>query len=117
MNAWPVDKARSKFGAKRTKVDGMSFDSKGEAKRFLALQLLEMSGSIKDLERQVKIPLEGRDGPILTPTGRQMTYVADFAYTEGNARVIEDFKGHATDVFKVKEAILRAMGITIKVTK
>jgi hypothetical protein len=114
---WAMQPHRSKFGAKRTQVDGQSFDSKREARRYGELLILQYAGEIKDLKRQVKFPLQGRDGPILTPTGRQMTYVADFTYSEGGVEVIEDLKGHVTDVFKVKEAILRAMGITIKVTK
>ena len=103
-------------GYKRTVVDGQTFDSKREAKRYQELLLLERSGEIGNLERQVKIELYGRDGPIKTPTGRNMTYVADFRYVDWSKNgitVIEDAKGHKTDTYKMKKAILAAQGISI----
>ncbi|MBT8411049.1 MAG: DUF1064 domain-containing protein [Octadecabacter sp.] len=103
-------------GAKRTVVDGIKFQSRREARRWLELRQLEKAGRIARLERQVKIPLAGRDGPILTPTGRQMHYVADFRYVDWDRAgqiMIEDAKGWATEVYKIKRAILAAQGVTI----
>lgn len=103
------------MNTKRVTVDGIKFDSKREAKRYLELKLLERAGEVTGLELQVPIALEGRDGAILTPTGRQMRYKADFRYYDHRlgAWVIEDAKGWPTDVYKMKKAILAAQGVTI----
>lgn len=102
-------------GTKRTVVDGITFDSKAEADRWCELRVLERAGIINGLRRQVPFELQGRDGPILTPKGRVMTWRADFVYFDKriNAEVIEDRKGHATDVFKLKKAILAAQGVEV----
>ena len=44
---------RNKYGNKKTVVDGITFDSRKEAKRYQELKLLEKAGEIKDLRRQV----------------------------------------------------------------
>ena len=100
---------------KETIVDGIKFHSKKEAKRYSELKMLEQSGDIRDLELQVRIGLEGRDGAILTPGGKQMTYVADFRYWDVrlNVWVIEDAKGWKTDTYNMKKAILAAQGVDI----
>lgn len=105
----------SKYRNKRVTAHGHTFDSKREARRYGELLLLQAAGEISKLERQVKIPLYGRDGPILTPTGRQMHYVADFRYVDADSglTVIEDAKGMETDVFKIKRAILAAQGVEV----
>ena len=108
-----------KYRNTRVKVDGITFDSKREAARYGQLLILQGAGQISDLERQVKIPLHGRDGPILTPTGRQMHYVADFRYVDnrqGGAVVIEDAKGFRPKEYLIKKAILKAQGIEIHET-
>jgi len=106
----------SKYQAQPAVIDGVRFASKREARRWAELLLLQSAGEITDLRRQVKIGMEGRDGPIRTPTGRKAAYVADFTYV--NARngclVIEDAKGFPTPEYKLKRAILAAMGLTIK---
>lgn len=110
----------NKFGAIPTVVDGIRFDSAREARRWGELRLMERAGEIRNLRRQVRIPLEGRDGPVtFKPSGRKAFYVADFAYQDrrlGWAEVIEDSKGHETEVFKLKRAILAAMGVEITLT-
>ena len=104
-----------KYGAKAATVGAEKFSSKREARRFIDLQLLARGGEIRDLRRQVKILLKGANGPILTPTGRKASYVADFVYTDcrTGAEVIEDAKGFATPEYKLKLAILAAQGVTI----
>jgi hypothetical protein len=106
------------MGAIPTEVDGIKFDSRKEARRWMELVLLQRAGEITDLERQVSIELLGRDANILTPTGRPMRYVADFRYYDRRlkATVIEDAKGHPTDVYRMKKAILAAMGIAVRET-
>jgi hypothetical protein len=109
---------RHKYGAESTTLDGIRFASKAEAKRWAELCLLERAGEITGLERQVPIPLQGQDGPILTPTGRPATYVADFAYVDNRTgeKVYEDRKGVQTPEFKLKRAILAAQGVKVALT-
>lgn len=110
---------RPKYGNRKVTVDGVKFDSKREADRWASLCKLQAAGEISNLERQVRIPLIGRDGPILTPTGRQAVYVADFTYVDwslNGAKVIEDSKGFETPEFKLKRAILKAQGLEILTT-
>ncbi|MDD3747626.1 MAG: DUF1064 domain-containing protein, partial [Anaerostipes sp.] len=42
----------SKYGARKTVIDGITFDSKREAKRYQELKLLEQAGEISYLELQ-----------------------------------------------------------------
>ncbi len=91
------------------------FASKREAMRAAELRLLERGGEIQGLRFQVKIPLYGRDGPILTPTGKQMVYIADAVYVDKKSgeTVVEDSKGHRTETYQVKRAILAAQGVEV----
>ena len=111
---------RSKYGAKRTTVDGINFDSAKEARRWMQLRQLEMANEITNLERQVSIPLFGRDGPIMTNGGtKQRSYVADFKYVDwrlNGVTVIEDSKGMETPEFKLKKAILAAQNVSLLIT-
>lgn len=104
-----------KYGAKRATVGDEKFSSKREAKRWIELQLLQRSGEIRDLRRQVKFALIGSKDMIRTPTGRVASYIADFVYFDcrTNAEVIEDSKGLPTPEYKLKRAILAAQGVTI----
>ncbi len=94
---------RNKYGARRTEVDGMIFDSIGESLRYLELKLLLRVGEIFDLELQPRFVL--RSAKVIR--GIKIpgwVYIADFAYDEiGVAlRIVEDFKGVETKEFKSK---------------
>ena len=107
---------KSKYGNQKVTVLGEEFDSKREADRWLLLRDRQRAGEISDLRRQVKIPLDGRDGPLRTSTGRVMCYIADFAYLnlDNGLMVYEDAKGFATPEYKVKAAVVRAMGLDLE---
>jgi hypothetical protein len=109
-------KTRNKYGAKKTQVGEVTFDSKKEAQRYMELQLLERAGEITDLRRQVKFELMGQHRPLYTRTGRKMKYTADFAYVEDGVEVIEECKGHWTRDFEVRYAVAIAMGLNLRVT-
>ncbi|KIC15016.1 DUF1064 domain-containing protein [Leisingera sp. ANG-Vp] len=114
------DKRRVRGTQRTTTSDGITHDSKTEAQRWEELKVLQSAGEICGLRRQVDIPLHGRDGPIMTDGGKQQrVYRADFTYVDKRlgCAVIEDRKGHETDVFKLKQAILLAQGMEILVTK
>jgi len=48
---------RNKYGAVRTKVDGIKFDSKAEARRYGELKLLERGGYIRELKIHPSYPI------------------------------------------------------------
>lgn len=111
-----VRPASSKYHATKTVIDGITFDSKREAKRYQELKLLERAGAIRDLKRQVRyelIPAFDCDGKHYRPT----TYIADFVYTDVNTgkEVVEDCKGYRTDVYRLKAKLLaRRFGVAIR---
>lgn len=88
----------NKYGAIRTTLDGITFDSKGEAQRWAFLKMMERSGLISGLRRQVPVELHA---PILGDRiggGLVGKYVMDFAYFPKGSTVEtwEDFKSPAT---------------------
>lgn len=108
--------SRNKFGAKKTQVGDIRFDSKKEANRWMELQLLERGGEISNLRRQVRIPLIGQHRPLYTRTGRKMVMTVDFAYIEDGIEVLEDSKGAWTRDFEVRYAVAIAMGLNLRIT-
>nr|UVX62060.1 MAG: protein of unknown function (DUF1064) [Bacteriophage sp.] len=106
----------SKYHAKKTCVDGIVFDSKREADRYLVLKSMEEDGDIEDLRRQVRyelIPAFDVDGRHYRP----VFYVADFVYREDGHEVVEDVKGMMTDVYKLKSKLFaKRYGKAIKET-
>lgn len=107
---------KNKYNAKKTVVDGITFDSKKEASRWLELKLLERSGKISDLKRQVPIDLMGGKGPVKTKTGRKMKLTFDFSYVENGLLILEDSKGFPTRDYEVRVAVVKADGHTVRET-
>nr|UVM84392.1 MAG: protein of unknown function DUF1064 [Bacteriophage sp.] len=107
---------RSKYHAKKTVVDGITFDSKREADRYIVLKGMEEDGTIGDLRRQVRyeiVPAFDVDGRHYRP----VFYVADFVYVEDGKEVVEDVKGMRTDVYKLKSKLFaRRYGMSIRET-
>jgi len=108
--------SRNKYGAKKTVVGDIEFDSKKEAARWMDLQLLERAGEISDLKRQVKVELMGQYRPLYTRTGRKMKLTFDYSYIEDGCVIYEDCKGVWTRDFAVRIAVANAMGLTTRVT-
>ena len=107
--------AGSKYRAEPVVVDGIRFDSKHEAKRWAQLVLLQRGGVISDLERQVVLFLDGRDGPLLTRTGQRMRLTLDFRYVDVASGLVvwEDAKGMPTPDYEVRRAVAGAQGIEV----
>jgi hypothetical protein len=115
QNARLARKKPSKYKAKRTKVDGIVFDSGAEAKRYGELLLLARAGSIEDLQLQPRFAL------IATTAGggceQVADYVADFQYTERPPKppgaradattVVEDVKGAVTRMYALKRKMFK----------
>ena len=110
-----------KYRNKKIVVDGITFDSKLEARRYGELKLLERAGEITDLQLQVKytlIPSQRLNNKVVE---RAVTYTADFVYKlkSSGETVVEDTKGMKTDKYILKrKMMLYFHGIRIKeVTK
>ena len=97
----------SKYRNKRVTVDGITFDSIKEARRYMELKMLEKGGYISDLQLQVPFELvptqRNRDGKVVS---RKVSYIADFTYTEDGQFVVEDVKGFQTDLYRLKKALM-----------
>lgn len=94
----------NKFGNRKTIVDGITFASAKEARRYGELKLLERAGELAELKLQPRYPL--------TVNGHLIcTYVADFSFAlppVGNV-VVEDVKGYRTDVYVMKRKLMQAV--------
>lgn len=106
---------RGKYGNQPTSVQGIEFDSKAEARRYIALQAMEKAGEISDLQRQVVFEL----APSVTVAGRKrppLRYLADFTYrAKDGTLTVEDVKGAVTDAYRIKRHLMAAVhGIEVK---
>ena len=98
-----------KYRNKKTEVDGILFDSKKEANRFLVLKGMEESGEISHLERQIKFILIKGERWSDGKKHRDTVYVADFVYQKDGDMVVEDVKGFRTPVYKLKRELMKFM--------
>lgn len=96
---YPKASKPNKYRAVRKEVDGHVFHSTAEAKRYVYLRSLRDRGLIKGLEVQHEMSFYLHEDLIFT-------YVADFRYFQNDTWVIEDVKGHKTDVYKLKKRII-----------
>lgn len=98
-------RARSKYGAQATVVEGLRFPSKREAKDFQQILLLQRAGEIRWFCRQPRFWLAG------------VEYVADFMLCmacDGRIRVI-DSKGVRTQAYRIKAKQMQQIyGITVE---
>lgn len=89
----------TKYGAKKTMLNGVHFDSRAEATRWSLLLLDQAAGKITHLERQVPFKLYGRGGTEICKL------VVDYVYFENGKRVCEDSKGVRTKDFRLKQKL------------
>lgn len=107
-----------KYHNKRTTVDGITFDSKKEARRYAELKMLEKGGAISQLVLQPRFELQEsfkKNGK----TYRKIEYIADFMYrdNEKNVTIVEDVKGIKTDVYKIKQKLFENKYKTLTITE
>ena len=117
--------SRSKYKAVKTTIDGITFDSKKEAKRYTELKLLEKTGMITHLELQPTYDITINGAKICK-------YKADFRYftvrAENNeqyynskgewqtptmtgdkeGQIVEDAKGFKTPIYRLKKKLVEA---------
>ncbi|WP_303286872.1 DUF1064 domain-containing protein [Acinetobacter baumannii] len=97
-NGHKAKKGRNKFNASKVTLDGMTFDSKKELKRYIELKAMQQRGEIFGLEHHAKFEL----APKTKIEGEKRTkpalrYFADFTYYLINGEyIVEDVKSIAT---------------------
>ncbi len=104
----------SKYHSEKVTLDGETFDSRREARRWMDLRLLEQAGEIRDLRRQVKyilIPTQREEGDGKKPgklIEREVAYLADFVYIDARTgeTIVEDVKGVRTDAYILKRKLM-----------
>lgn len=123
-------KRKSKYGSRKVTIDGITFDSIREGKRYKELKLLERAGIITGLQRQVKYVLipaqrefcneiytKGKNKGCFKPgklLERESSYRADFVYIQDGKIVVEDVKGLRTEAYILKRKLmLKEHGIRI----
>lgn len=121
----------SKYHSRKVTVDGVTYDSTKEYRRFKELSLLERAGAIQNLQRQVKFVLvpaqrefcneiytKGRNKGCFKPgklLEKECSYIADFVYIQNGKTVVEDTKGFRTKDYIIKRKLmLWVHGIQIK---
>lgn len=100
-----VKKPAKYLNVKTASADGIVHDAKGECERWEELRLLERAGAIRSLRRQVPFAMVVNGIHICT-------YVADFDYLEGEARIVEDRKSPRTRKlasFRIKAKLMQAL--------
>jgi len=107
---------RTKYGNRKTVVDGITFDSAKESRRYSELRLMEKAGAITHLVRQPTFDF--------VVSGQMICrYRADFSYFQMQPNgselpeelVVEDVKGFKTPLYRVKAKLLKAIhGIEIR---
>ena len=111
---------RNKYNAKKVTIDGITFHSQKESRRYLELKLLERAGEIKDLKLQPRYDF------ILNGV-KMGFYKGDFGYNKkvpwrrANGHkgadwlpILEDSKGFKTAIYNLKKKMMKAFhGIDI----
>lgn len=111
----------SKYGSRKTVVDGVTFDSKREANRYGELKIMERANLIEDLKLQPKYELlkgyTNGEGKRI----RAMSYIADFEYRDKISGLItvEDVKSPATrtQVYLIKKKLFEKKYYPLTITE
>ena len=96
-----------KYRNVKTTVDGITFDSAKESRRYGELKLLQRGRQISGLQVQPSFP-------IVINGVKVCTYKADFRYTTDAPHaqgvvVVEDCKGFKTPVYRLKRKLMLAV--------
>lgn len=121
---------KAKYNNKKAELDGITFDSTKEMKRYIVLKKAQEEGIISDLMLQVKfelIPavrekyikhLKTKDKECERTIQLPITYTCDFQYIKNGETIIEDVKASPKMLpkdFVLKEKMMFALkGIKIK---
>lgn len=98
-------------------IDGITFDSKRESKRYSELKLLERGKAISNLQLQVPyVLIPAQKGGLRNELA--LKYIADFVYwdNELNKQIIADVKGMKTPIYVAKRKMMKQLGYEITET-
>lgn len=99
------EQKKRKYGNKKVTIDNVEFDSLAEARRYEQLKLMEQAGAISDLRLQPRYELQRGFTDSAGVKQRAIVYIADFSYSEGGLRVVEDVKGKAVAAYLIKKKL------------
>lgn len=99
-----VPPPKAKYGNRKTVIEGIEFHSNREAERWLVLRAMERDGLIRDLRRQIDIPL-------VVNGVKVCKFVCDFEYFDVAAGCIvhDDAKGFRTPEYRIKAKLYAAL--------
>lgn len=105
---YPGPAKQHKYNARKTTVDGVTFDSQREAEYYCELKIRARAGEIGSFELQPEFLLQEaffHDGKLI----RAITYRADFKiiHLDGREQIV-DVKGHKTKEYQIKKKLLLA---------
>lgn len=128
--------ASNKYHNRKIELNGIRFDSRKEAKRYVQLMHAMRVGAIRDLRLQVDFTIQEAYTDCQGKRIRAIRYRADFTYqltgnfpagisaedrdlwhryfTAGTETVVEDVKGVKTQAYKLKEKLMAKKGISIR---
>lgn len=101
----------NKFNARKVVLDGITFDSGIEARRYNELFLLAKAGEISDLE------VHPPSYPLVVNGVKISVYTCDFRYKCNGVTIVEDVKGKPTrtrDYILRKKLMLALFGVEIQ---
>lgn len=98
----------TKYHSRKITIDGMTFDSVREARRYQELHLLFRAGEISQLQLQKKYTLIPSQKKPSGGTERACTYTADFVYIDNSTgkEVVEDAKGLKTQQYIIRRKLM-----------
>lgn len=110
----PKAAKRNKFNAQKVEMDGMTFDSKKEHKRYIELKAMQQRGEIFGLEHHTKFELAPKTKLEGEKTAKPaLRYFADFTYYIITGEyIVEDVKSEATrkkDSYRNKKHLMKTV--------
>lgn len=110
---------KNKFKAKKQTIDGITFASRAEARRYGELKILERAGKVSAL--QLQVPFVLAPAVLIRGANRKspaIRYFADFVYmSAGGDVIIEDVKGMLTPAYRIKRHLMALRGLHITEVK
>lgn len=126
----------NKYHNRKIEINGIRFDSRKEAQRYVQLMHAMRVGAIRDLRLQVDFTLQEAYTDWHGNRIRAIRYRADFTYQltgdfpasisaedrelwrryieSGKETVVEDVKGVKTQAYKLKEKLMAKKGVSIR---
>ena len=109
----------SKYNNKRITIDGITFDSMAEERRYRELRLLWRANKIDELKVHPRYELDPKFTDASGKKHRAIVYVGDFEYQQDGQTICEDVKGVETAVFRLKAELMarRFPNVMLKIVR